>query len=61
MSLYELLLALHVVAVIIWLGAAVVLTLLILRAELARDAALKAEINGQSEWLAASRAGLFRS
>ena len=52
MSTYELLLLLHIVAVIVWLGAALALTLLILRAELARDNAAKAEINAGSEWLA---------
>jgi uncharacterized membrane protein len=52
MSLYELVLLLHVVAVIVWLGAAVTLTLLILRAELAKDLKAKADINAWSEWLA---------
>jgi uncharacterized membrane protein len=51
-TLYELLLALHIIAAIIWLGAGVALTLLILRADLAGDARLKAEVNAQTDWLA---------
>jgi uncharacterized membrane protein len=52
-SLYELLLALHIVAAVIWLGAGFALTLLILRADLAHDAAMKADVNAHTEWLAA--------
>jgi uncharacterized membrane protein len=52
MTFYELLLFLHLAAVIVWLGAAFTLTLLILRAELAKDLKAKAEINAWSEWLA---------
>ncbi len=52
MSTYELLLLLHVLAVVIWLGAAFALTMLVLRAELAHDAAAKAEVNAGTEWLA---------
>ena len=52
MSTYELLLLFHIVAVVVWLGAAFALTMLILRAELAGDAAAKAEVNAGSEWLA---------
>jgi uncharacterized membrane protein len=51
-TLYELFLFLHVAAAIIWLGAALTLTMLILRAELAKDTTAKAEINAASEWLA---------
>jgi uncharacterized membrane protein len=52
MSLYELLLALHIVASVIWLGAGFALTLLMLRAQLARDAAMKADLNAHTDWLA---------
>jgi uncharacterized membrane protein len=52
MSLYELLLALHIVAAIIWLGAGFALTLLILRAQLAHDVTAKAQVNSQGDWLA---------
>lgn len=52
MTLYELLLVLHLAAAIIWLGAAFTLSLVILRAELAKDLRAKAEINAWSEWLA---------
>lgn len=52
MTLYELLLVLHLVAVIVWLGAALTLSMVILRAELAKDLRAKAEINAWSEWLA---------
>ena len=52
MTLYELLLVLHLVAVVIWLGAAFTMSMVILRAELAKDLRAKAEINAWQEWLA---------
>jgi uncharacterized membrane protein len=52
MDSYELWLLLHIVAAIIWLGAAFVLTLQVLRASLAGDAAQKAELNATADWLA---------
>ena len=52
MTLYEFLLVLHLIAVVIWLGAAFTLSMVILRAELAQDLRAKAEINAWSEWLA---------
>lgn len=52
MTLAELLLGLHVIASIIWLGAAFVLTLLALRVERMGDAAAKAALNAQNDWLA---------
>ena len=52
MTLYEFLLFLHLAAAIVWLGAATTLTMLILRAELAKDTQAKADINASSEWLA---------
>jgi uncharacterized membrane protein len=53
MDTYELLLFLHILAAIIWLGAAFVFTMQVLRASLLSDAAQKAELNATGEWLAA--------
>lgn len=52
MSLYDGFLLLHVIAAIIWLGAGLVLTMLVLRADLLGDPAAKAEVNAGAEWLA---------
>lgn len=52
MDTYELLLTLHVLSVIVWLGAALAVSLLILRFELAGDAAGKAEVNAGMDWMA---------
>jgi uncharacterized membrane protein len=52
MTFYELLLVLHLVAVIVWLGAAFTLSMVIVRAELAKDLRAKAEISAWEEWLA---------
>lgn len=52
MSLYELLLFLHVAAAIIWLGAGFVLAVLVLGAELAGDTAREARHHADIDWLA---------
>jgi uncharacterized membrane protein len=51
-SLYELLLTLHVVTSIIWLGAGFVLTLLALRAAADGGPGARAALNAQNDWLA---------
>jgi uncharacterized membrane protein len=51
-SRYELLLSLHIVAAIIWLGAAFMLDLLVYRAEKARDRARELSMYADMEWLA---------
>jgi uncharacterized membrane protein len=53
LTLYELFLTLHIIAAVIWLGAGFALTLLILRAELANDPGMKAQVNDHTDWLAA--------
>jgi uncharacterized membrane protein len=52
MTIYELLLFLHIAATIIWLGAAFALTLLAFGAARANDIAAKATVNAHQEYLA---------
>jgi uncharacterized membrane protein len=51
MTSYEFLLLLHIVVVIIWLGAGVTMDLLFLRAERTRDPAELGKTGEQQEWL----------
>jgi uncharacterized membrane protein len=52
MTLYELLLLLHVIAAIIWVGAATTYFALELRTDLSGDLAREASQNDDAEWLA---------
>lgn len=52
MSRYELLLLLHVVAAVVWLGSGFFLQVLVFRADRTRDRALLKSLGDSSEWLA---------
>ncbi len=52
MSRYEVLLLLHIAAVIAWLGAALTLDVLMYRAERVRDRRAQLDLYAQMEWLA---------
>jgi uncharacterized membrane protein len=52
MSRYEFLLTVHIIAAIIWLGAAFCVQLLAVRADRTRDPARKQRVADDAEWLA---------
>jgi hypothetical protein len=52
MTLYELLLLLHIVAAIAWVGAATAFVLLELRTDLSQDFQREASQNDDTDWLA---------
>jgi uncharacterized membrane protein len=52
MSYYEVLLFLHILAVVVWVGAVVALELLGMRAAQTADGAFMRALGGSSEWLA---------
>ena len=53
MSLYELLLFVHIIAVVVWVGGSVTLQLISMRVMKAGDPARRASLAGDMEWLGA--------
>jgi uncharacterized membrane protein len=52
MSYYEVLLFLHITAAIVWIGGAIALQFLVVRAQATRDGAFMQALGASSEWLA---------